>query len=260
MSSIENKQNPEQAEPLAPFIAWTPLARSIWAPFILPAITFTVLSTALYLCFIVAPDEKVMGAVYRILFFHVGAAVSTYLMVTILFIGSSFYLVTRDEGWDLAAAAAGTVAFACASMVLASGMIWGHSAWNRWWNWEPRLVSFLILWFILFSYVVLRSFFRQQDEERRFAAILGIIAAVNVPIVIFSIKLLSHQEQLHPEVVENQGLTDLRYVYGYISGCLAVLLVSVLLWSTALGQKILNYKISNLLRTGSFGADQGLRD
>ena len=224
---------------LAPFLAWTPLSRSPWAPKVLPAVTAAALLAALYLTFVVAPDERVMGAVYRILFFHVGAAVSTYLMLTVLLVASSIYLLKREDGWDLAAAAAGTTGFVFATMVLATGMIWGHSAWNRWWNWEPRLVSFLVLWFILFAYVATRTLFRQREEERRFSAVLGIIAAVNVPIVIFSIKLLSHREQLHPEVVGNQGLSDPRYVYGYISGCIAVLLLSALVWSTVFGTKIL---------------------
>ncbi len=233
------------------FIAWSPLASTPWMPRLLPALAFIAVAVALYLTFVVAPDEKVMGAVYRILFFHVGAAVSTYLMVTVLFVGSCFYLVTRDVGWDLAASAAATSGFVCASMVLASGMIWGHSAWGHWWNWEPRLVSFLVLWFVLFAYVIMRSLFQEREEERRFAAVLGIIAAVNIPIVIFSIKLLSRQEQLHPEVVANRGLTDMRYVYAYIAGCAAVLLLSVLLWSTLLGVKIVKYQLIERLRAGS---------
>lgn len=229
---------------LTPFMAWTPLARSAWAPKVLPALTGVALLAALYLTFVIAPDERVMGAVYRILFFHVGAAVSTYLMLTVLLVASSVYLLKKDDGWDLAAAAAGTTGFVFATMVLATGMIWGHSAWNRWWNWEPRLVSFLVLWFILFAYVATRRLFRQREEERRFSAVLGIIAAVNVPIVIFSIKLLSHREQLHPEVVGNQGLSDSRYVYGYISGCVAVLLLSILTWSTVFGAKILRQMLT----------------
>lgn len=234
----------EQPDALSRFASWTPLAKSPWMPRVIPAAAFLAFTAALYLIFVVAPDEKVMGAVYRILFLHVGAAVSTYLLVTILLVGSSFYLVTRDDGWDLAASAAGTAAFVFATMVLASGMIWGHSAWNRWWNWEPRLVSFLVLWFILFAYVMLRAMFQQREEERKFASILGIIAAVNVPIVIFSIKLLTHREQLHPEVVGNQGLSDPRYVYAFIAGCTAMLLLAVVVWSLALGANILRYRLA----------------
>ena len=41
---------------LAPFMAWTPLARSPWVPKILPAVTGVAFLAALYLNFIVSPD------------------------------------------------------------------------------------------------------------------------------------------------------------------------------------------------------------
>src|SRR5690606_1916510 len=121
--------------------------------------------------------------------------------------------VTKKHTWDLLAAGSAEIAFVLCSIVLATGMIWGHSAWNTWWRWEPRLVSFLVLWFILFSYVVFRSASSGMHERASYSAVIGILAALNVPIVIFSIKLLDHSEQLHPEVVADQGLGDARYVY-----------------------------------------------
>ncbi len=194
---------------------------------ILPALAITAIIIAHFVVFAIVPDERVMGPVQRIFYFHVGAAMTVYAMVAVLFFASVFYLGSKRWEWDSLASAAASVGLLFSTIVLATGMIWGHSAWNTWWRWEPRLVSFLVLWLILLSYVLLRDFTAGNDRQRSFMAILGVLAAVNVPIVIFSVKLLDHSEQLHPEVVANQGLRDLRFVYGLIAGNIATILLGV---------------------------------
>lgn len=181
---------------------------------------------ALYYTFMVVPNEKIMGAVQRIFYFHVGSALAAYMMVGIMLCGSVLYLALKDREWDFIAQASASVATVLCTIVLVSGMIWGHSAWNTWWRWEPRLVSFLVLWLMLVSYVLLRDLLHDEDRVRSYAAVLGIVVSVNVPIVMFSIKLLSHTEQLHPEVVANQGLGDSRFVIALILGIVAVIVFS----------------------------------
>ena len=111
-------------------------------------------------------------------------------------------------------------------------MIWGHSAWNVWWRWEPRLVSFLVLWFLLLSYAVFRPFIEDELLRRRLSAVLGIIVAVNVPLVVYSIKILTADQQLHPEVVANRGLRDSSFVYALLLANVAFLSLSA--WFTTL--------------------------
>ena len=196
----------------------------------LPGLCTTVLTFALALGFVVAPDEAEMGAVYRVLYFHAGSAIAAYWMITVLLIGSAYYLVTDRAIWDRVAHAGASVGLMFASIVLITGMIWGHSAWNRWWSWEPRLVSFLVLWLLLLSYILLREFMRGSAGERRFCSVLGIICAINVPIVIFSIKLLEHTAYLHPQVVANQGFKDPRYIAALIAATIALLILGCWLW------------------------------
>ena len=62
------------------------------------------------------------------------------------------------------------------------------------------------------------------------AAVLGIVSAVMVPIVIFSIKLLPEVAQLHPQVVGNRGLRDPLFYKALVASMGAlVLLYGVLL-------------------------------
>jgi len=51
------------------------------------------------------------------------------------------------------------------------------------------------------------------ERTRRFAAVLGIVAFVNVPMVYYSVNLWSAEQQLHPREVElAPAMVHTRYV------------------------------------------------
>jgi heme exporter protein C len=106
-------------------------------------------------------------------------------------------------------------------------MIWGHSSWNTWWRWEPRLTSVLILWLLLFALRYCNRISFQSEEKETFMSILGVISAVQAPIIIYSIKLLNRTEQLHPEIVAKQGLKDHGYVLAMIYNNFSLLLLAI---------------------------------
>lgn len=209
----------------------------------IPSLAVVSVIIANIMVFLVVPNEKVMGAVQRIFYFHVGAAMSSYLMIALLLLGSIMFLATRKPSWDFFSASAAGVAFALCTIVLLSGMIWGQSAWNTWWRWEPRLVTFLVLWLILLSYVTFRNFLKGEPKCGGISAVLGILSAVFVPIVVFSIKLLDQSEQLHPEVVANQGLKDPRFTAALLWSIGAMALVSVWFMVTRLNLYLLSNEI-----------------
>lgn len=179
----------------------------------------------------VVPNEQVMGAVQRVFYFHVAAALACYLAFGGVFVASLRYLTTRDEKADIFCIAAGEVGFVLCTIVLATGMIWGHSAWNTWFRWEePRLVTFLVLWLIFLSFTVLRNF-GDPAKTAVHGSILGILGAASVPLVYFSIKLLPQSARLHPEVIEHGGLRDPSYWQAFsVSLVGMILLCGVLVW------------------------------
>ncbi|RMG41043.1 MAG: cytochrome C assembly protein [Candidatus Dadabacteria bacterium] len=168
-------------------------------------LAFILISYANYMIFMVVPNEKIMGPVQRIFYFHVGSAIACYCSFAIVLTASIVYLFTDYKKADLFGRAGAEVGFVFCTIVLLSGMIWGKAAWNTWFRWEPRLVSFLLLWLIALALNVIRIFGDSKNTARH-AAVLGIIGAVTVPIVVFSIKLLPAVAQLHPEVVAKRGL------------------------------------------------------
>lgn len=199
------------------------------------AIVAALISYAWYLVMLVVPNEVRMGAVQRIFYFHVGSAIASYVGVALLLVGAIGYLATHHKAMDLLSEAAAEVAFLFCSIVLLTGMIWARPIWNVWFNWEPRLVSFLLLWLILLSLVVLRSMAEHEgggdDRVARHAAVLGIVGAITVPIVVYSIQLLPASSQLHPRVLEKNGLRDPRFVQAWAVATFALIaLHGYLIW------------------------------
>jgi len=215
---------------------------------VLPGLSTIVVFAALYFVFLIAPNESTLGAVQRVFYFHVPSAIVSYLMLGVVLLSSISYLYTRKSVWDHIAKSAASIAFLFCCCVLVTGMIWGYSSWNRIWNWEPRLTSFLILWLVLLSYSVLRQYAVDDSRQAAFAAVLGILAALNVPVVIFSIKLWQDAYQLHPEVVAQNGLRDPLFGYGLIVAGLAILLLAVWLFLLKLRTVLLQEEIRSVSR------------
>lgn len=175
--------------------------------------SFILISASLYVIFCVVPNEKVMGPVQRIFYFHVGSAFAAYCSFAVVFISGVSFLVTRRKTHDYLGQASSEVGFMFCTACLVTGMIWGQVAWNTPFRLEPRLVATLVLWFIFLSIVLLRSF-GDPSKIKSHAAVFGIVGALTVPLVVYSIDLLPQFAQLHPRVIDRQGLKDSSFGYG----------------------------------------------
>lgn len=199
---------------------------------LLPALgllTLLLLSASHYLVFMVVPNEAIMGAVQRVFYFHVGAAFSCYAAFAVVFVASLAFLATGSRKSDQISAACGEVGLVMCTIVLATGMIWGHSAWNTWFRWEePRLVTFLVLWLIFLSFTVLRNF-GEPERIASHAAVLGILGGASIPLVYVSIKFLPASARLHPEVIERGGLKDPSYWWAFGLSTVALLFLTAYL-------------------------------
>ncbi len=138
---------------------------------------------ALWMVFVRAPEERVMGAAQKIFYFHVPSAFVTYLGVAVLLGGSIAYLWTRDRRWDSLSRAATETSLLFCGIVLVTGPIWAKPAWGAWWTWEARLTTTLVLWLLLACCLMVRAYAADRDLGARLAAIVGIVAALDVPII-----------------------------------------------------------------------------
>jgi heme exporter protein C len=161
---------------------------------------------ALYGAFLFAPREAKMGDVQRIFYFHVPFALCSFLAFGAVLVASMGFLRSGKRSWDIAAVAAVETGFLYCTLVLLTGPVWARSAWGVWWTWDARLTSTLVLWLIFASYLFLRTYLADDPRVRRYAAVLGILGALNVPIVYYSVEWFSTQ---HPTTfITKRGRLD----------------------------------------------------
>ena len=153
----------------------------------LAIITAAMMLANLYLIFMVAPTDSVLGHVQRVFYFHVPIAIMSFVAFFVVFIGSLGYLVRRTSKWDAIAHASAEVGVVLVTLALLTGIIWARPVWNTWWTWEPRLTTTLILWLIYVAYLMVRSYAPTQSKGAIYAAVVGIIGFVDVPIVYYSV-------------------------------------------------------------------------
>lgn len=165
-------------------------------------LSFILFVGALYLVFIYVPTEETMGIVQRIFYFHVPVAWVAFLAFFIVFISSILYLWRRKNKWDVIASSSAEVGIVFTTLILITGSIWAKPIWGVWWVWEPRLTTALVLWFIYVAYFLVRSFASDESRGARFAAVVGIIGFIDVPIVALAITLWRTQ---HPGPVIFKG-------------------------------------------------------
>ena len=164
----------------------------------LNALAAIALTGALWMVFFYAPTERTMGVVQRIFYVHVPSAWVAFIAFLIVALCSLGYLWLRDERLDAISVAAAELGLLFTTIVLVTGPLWGKLAWGAWWVWEPRLTLTLLLWFIYVGYFILRGATESPERGKRFAAILGIVGAVDIPLIHMSVTWFRSQ---HPEAV-----------------------------------------------------------
>jgi len=135
-----------------------------------------------------APREAVQGNVQRIMYLHVPSILTAYLAFALVLLGSIGYLATRRAGWDRLAASAGELGVLFTGITIVTGSIWGKPTWGTWWTWDARLTSTAVLFLVYTGYLLLRGMVDEPERRGRYAAVVGIVGAANIPIVHFSVK------------------------------------------------------------------------
>ena len=157
---------------------------------ILLGVSALLMVAALYMVFIYVPTEKEMGIVQRIFYIMVPSGWLAMLSFVIIFVSSILYLTKREGKWDILAYCAAEIGIIFTTLALIVGSIWAKPIWGVWWDWgTPRLTSTLVLWFIYLAYFMARSFATEESRGARFAAVVGIIGFIDIPIIILATTL-----------------------------------------------------------------------
>ncbi len=143
---------------------------------------------------VAAPREPTMGLVQKIFYFHVPIAWVCFLSAFVCAGGAIAYLFRGSERGERLAAAAAELTVLFGLMVLVTGPIWARKAWGKWWEWDVRITSTLLLWMIFIAYLFARRY--GGGAGKRLAAGLAIFGAADVPLIYLSVSIW---RTIHPK-------------------------------------------------------------
>jgi heme exporter protein C len=186
------------------------------------------LAVTALMALVIAPPDASQGDAQRLMYLHVPSAWLAYLAFTVTAIASVLWLLprTRSITWDLLAGASAEVGVLFTGLCLAMGSIWGKPIWGSWWEWDARLTTTAVLFFLYLGYLALRRAGGGPDARAKRSAIAALVAFVDVPIVHFSVNWFATLHQ--------QGTVFNAKMQVEISGTMAATLVVAVIAFTLL--------------------------
>lgn len=160
------------ARPLTPWLFWGGLLLT---------------SVALGMGLFYSPPDYLQGELVRIMYVHVPTAWLGMAGWSGILIASVMQLVWRHPLAGIAARAIAAPGALFTALCLLTGSIWGRPAWGTWWIWDGRLTSMLVLLFLYFGFMALAAASEERASIGRVAAIFGVIGAINLPIIHYSV-------------------------------------------------------------------------
>jgi heme exporter protein C len=185
---------------------------------VLGALALVSLGSAALLALVITPREAVQGDVFRLIYVHVPTAWLAYLAFAVVLVGSIGYLVTRQIRWDRLAAASAEIGVLFTALTIVLGSLWAKPVWGTYWTWDPRLTTTAILLLVYVGYLAVRRLPDNPAKRARWAAVVGIVGFLDVPIVHLSVRWWRGQHQAPARLL---GVPDMAPLMG------AALVVSV---------------------------------
>ncbi len=177
-----------------------------------------------YMALVWAPTDATQGDVYRILYVHVPLAWLSYLAFVVVFLASIGWLWSRRPWFDALAVASAEIGVLFTGLFIVAGSIWAKPTWGVWWTWDPRLVTTAIMFVMYVGYLILRSLSTDFERRATRAAVLGVIAVVDIPIVHLSVLWMNSIHQL-PTVLRAVGGPTIEGTMGMTLG------INVVAWT-----------------------------
>lgn len=178
------------------------------------------------------------GFAQKIFYFHVPIAEASFLVFTIAGIFAVLFLRKRRKSYDTKSRIAMETALIFVVATMLTGDIWTRASWGVWWEWEPRLTTYLIMMLLMIAYFVLRNSI--EDEERRatYSAVFAIVAWIDAPISFFITRLIP---STHP-IVFKSGMAP-SILIPFIIAQLGMLMIGYAIFVLRVGEEDLRTRL-----------------
>ncbi|MFL6843421.1 MAG: heme ABC transporter permease CcmC [Allosphingosinicella sp.] len=134
-----------------------------------------------------APQDYLQKDSVRILYVHVPAAWLGMAGWAGIAAAGVMQLVWRHPLAGVAARALAVPGAVFTAICLVTGSLWGRPTWGTYWEWDGRMSSMLVLLFLYIGFIALAAAERERGGEGRLAAIFGLVGAINLPIIHYSV-------------------------------------------------------------------------
>jgi heme exporter protein C len=134
-----------------------------------------------------APADFKQGNSYRIIYIHVPAAFLALAGYYIMAISGAVGLIWKMKLPFMVMKSAAPIGALLTFISLVTGSIWGKPTWGTWWEWDARITSMLILFFLYLGMIALQQAFTQRDSADKASAVLALVGMVNIPIIYKSV-------------------------------------------------------------------------
>ncbi len=134
-----------------------------------------------------APEDYQQGNSFRIIYLHVPSAILAQSCYMMMAVSAVVALVWRMKIADVFISSAAPLGAAFTFLALFTGAVWGKPTWGTWWVWDARLTAMLVLLFLYFGVISLKSAIEDSNMSARASAILVLVGVVNIPIIKYSV-------------------------------------------------------------------------
>jgi heme exporter protein C len=197
---------------------------------ILGWVALLAVAVATFVALFVVPPDVNQGSAQRIMYPHVASAWLAYLSFGVTALAGIGYLWRRDLRFDAVAVAGAEIGVMFTAFAIWGGMMWGKPVWGVYWQWEdPRLTTTALLLALYVGYLLLRRLTDDPARRAARAAVVGLIAAVDIPIVHFSVIWWRGLHQ-GPTIGDPSKILNPSAPLLFVTALLAMLAAFTLVW------------------------------
>jgi heme exporter protein C len=146
---------------------------------------------ALFLPYIPALEER-----SRIMFLHVPMSWVGFLAFIVTLWYSVLYLRNQRYEHDVIAASSAGIGLLFCTLAYVTGALWAKFNWGKFFNWDMREFSVLVLLLMYGAYFALRSSIPNRDRRARISGVYAIVSCVAALFLLFIVPRMT--QSLHP--------------------------------------------------------------
>ena len=188
-------------------------------------------TTATVAALFVVPADLNQGDAQRIFYIHPAAAWVAYLSFGVTAAAGIGWLWKRDLRFDAVALAGAEIGVLFTAFTIWAGMMWARPVWGVFWQWEdPRLATTALLLALYAGYLLYRRLIDDPERRATRAAVIGIVAVIDIPIIHFSVEWWRGLHQT-PTIGSPERIMDPAAPMAFVATLLGMMGAFTLTWA-----------------------------